>query len=143
MQYFSIHSQHQTSSNHLAHHLPIGSYISKAILHTTEQTSNKVTATHQIINHPSIITVLPSSKVTKPLHSTRPASYIMPATPKSYLPTFAAFLAFGLTYTTIVASKEGATIDGARTRWQGQHASARRVLSGGMSEMELSEMSEK
>jgi hypothetical protein len=56
----------------------------------------------------------------------------MPAVPKSYLPAFAAFLAIGVTYTTVVASKEGATIDGARTRWQHQHASARRALSGGV-----------
>lgn len=64
----------------------------------------------------------------------------MPATPKSYLPAFAAFLAFGISYTTIVATKEGATIDGARTRWQGQHASARRVLSGGMSMENMEKM---
>jgi hypothetical protein len=64
----------------------------------------------------------------------------MPATPKSYLPAFTAFLAVGLTYTTIVASKEGAAIDGARSRWQGQHASARRVLSGGMSMEEFENM---
>jgi hypothetical protein len=64
----------------------------------------------------------------------------MPATPKSYLPAFAAFLALGITYTTVVASKEGATIDGARTRWQGQHASARRVLSGGIDEIEMEKM---
>ena len=56
----------------------------------------------------------------------------MPATPKSYLPAFAAFLAVGITYTIIAASNEGAAMDGARTRWQNQHASARRVLSGGM-----------
>jgi hypothetical protein len=67
----------------------------------------------------------------------------MPVVPKSYLPAFAAFLAFGATYTTIVASKEGATIDGARTRWQNQHASARRVLSGGMTMEELEKMSAK
>ncbi|EMD66111.1 hypothetical protein GGP41_006426 [Bipolaris sorokiniana] len=56
----------------------------------------------------------------------------MPAAAKSYLPAFAAFMAFGLTYTTIVASKEGAAVDGARTRWQQQHARARNALSGGM-----------
>jgi hypothetical protein len=61
----------------------------------------------------------------------------MPAVPKSYLPSFAAFLAIGITYTTIVASKEGATIDGARTRWQHQHASARRALSGGVTMEDL------
>jgi hypothetical protein len=55
----------------------------------------------------------------------------MPAVPKSYLPTFAAFLVGGITLTAMGASKEGATIDGARTRWQHQHASAQRVLSGG------------
>lgn len=64
----------------------------------------------------------------------------MPVAPKSYLPAFAAFLAFGLSYTTIVATKEGAAVDGARTRWQGQHASARRVLSGGMSMEEVEKM---
>jgi hypothetical protein len=77
----------------------------------------------------------------------------MPAVAKSYLPSFAAFLgklphplilspshptntpplAFGITYTTVVAAKEGAAIDGARTRWQDQHARARNALSGGMS----------
>jgi hypothetical protein len=67
----------------------------------------------------------------------------MPATPKSYLPAFAAFMAFGISYTTIVASKEGAAVDGARTRWQGQHASARRVLSGGMTMEELEVMTGK
>ncbi|KAF2124845.1 hypothetical protein P153DRAFT_252979, partial [Dothidotthia symphoricarpi CBS 119687] len=56
----------------------------------------------------------------------------MPAPPKSYLPSFAAFMAAGFTYTYIVASQEGAAVDGARTRWQQQHASARNVLSGGM-----------
>lgn len=67
----------------------------------------------------------------------------MPATPKSYLPAFAAFLAFGLTYTTVVANREGAMIDGARSRWQGQHASARRVLSGGVSLEEMEAMGTK
>lgn len=61
----------------------------------------------------------------------------MPIAPKSYLPTFAAFMAFGITYTTVVASKEGAAMDGARTRWQNQHASARRALSGGMTLEEM------
>ncbi|KAH7080924.1 hypothetical protein FB567DRAFT_532095 [Paraphoma chrysanthemicola] len=56
----------------------------------------------------------------------------MPAVPKSYLPTFAAFLVGAITYTTVVATKEGAAIDNARSRWQDQHASARRVLSHGM-----------
>ncbi|KAI4944378.1 hypothetical protein J4E86_009436 [Alternaria arbusti] len=56
----------------------------------------------------------------------------MPAVPRSYLPSLAAFLAFGITYTTIVAAKEGAAVDGARTRWQDQHARARNALSGGM-----------
>ena len=64
----------------------------------------------------------------------------MPVAPKSYLPAFAAFLAFGLSYTTIVAAKEGAAVDGARTRWQGQHASARRVLSGGVSMEDMEKM---
>jgi hypothetical protein len=64
----------------------------------------------------------------------------MPVTPKSYLPAFAAFMALGVTYTAMVASKEGAAIDGARTRWQGQHASARRVLSGGMTMEQLAAM---
>jgi hypothetical protein len=78
----------------------------------------------------------------------------MPVAAKSYLPSFAAFLgkmsipplhlhlniqlttplaAFGITYTTIVATKEGAAVDGARTRWQDQHARARNALSGGVS----------
>ncbi|OAL56267.1 hypothetical protein IQ07DRAFT_637734 [Pyrenochaeta sp. DS3sAY3a] len=56
----------------------------------------------------------------------------MPVAPKSYLPAFAGFLVFGLTYTTYVASKEGAAVDGARTRWQNQHARARTAMSGGM-----------
>lgn len=56
----------------------------------------------------------------------------MPIAAKSYLPTFLSFLAFGLTYTTIVAAKEGAAVDGARTRWQDQHARARHALSGGV-----------
>lgn len=76
----------------------------------------------------------------------------MPVVPKSYLPAFAGFLGmspypyhplnlhrtnrvytvFGLTYTTYVASKEGAAVDGARTRWQNQHARARTAMSGGM-----------
>jgi hypothetical protein len=55
----------------------------------------------------------------------------MPAVPKSYLPTFAAFLIGGITLTAFGAAREGANIDGARTRWQNQHASAQRVLSGG------------
>lgn len=64
----------------------------------------------------------------------------MPVAPRSYLPAFAAFLAFGISYTTIVASKEGAAMDGARARWQNQHASARRVLSGGMTMESLAGM---
>jgi hypothetical protein len=64
----------------------------------------------------------------------------MPVAAKSYLPTFAAFMVFAVTYTTVVANKEGAAIDGARARWQGQHASARRVLSGGMTMEELAVM---
>jgi hypothetical protein len=56
----------------------------------------------------------------------------MPAVPKSYLPTFAAFLIGGITLTAFGAAREGANIDGARTRWQNQHASAQRVLSGGV-----------
>ncbi|KAF1844299.1 uncharacterized protein K460DRAFT_419227 [Cucurbitaria berberidis CBS 394.84] len=55
----------------------------------------------------------------------------MPVAAKSYLPTFIGFMAFAVTYTTVVASKEGATIDGARTRWQNQHARAQLALSGG------------
>jgi hypothetical protein len=55
----------------------------------------------------------------------------MPAAAKSFLPAFAGFLAFAGTYTVVVAAKEGAAMDGARTRWQNQHASARNVLSGG------------
>ncbi|KAF1837393.1 hypothetical protein BDW02DRAFT_480311, partial [Decorospora gaudefroyi] len=56
----------------------------------------------------------------------------MPAVSKSYLPAFAAFMALGVTYTAVVASKEGAAVDGARTRWQDQHARARNALSGGV-----------
>jgi hypothetical protein len=67
----------------------------------------------------------------------------MPVAPKSYLPTFAAFMAFAVTYTTIVASQEGAAMDGARTRWQNQHASARRVLSGGMTLEEMAGLEKK
>ncbi|KAJ4373281.1 hypothetical protein N0V83_003575 [Neocucurbitaria cava] len=55
----------------------------------------------------------------------------MPVAAKSYLPAFLGFMAFGLTYTTVVAAKEGAAVDGARTRWQDQHARARYALSGG------------
>ena len=78
----------------------------------------------------------------------------MPATPKSFLPAFTGFIGtsrknpplpppytpfananpavFAFSYTFIVASKEGAAMDNARTRWQHQHASARNVLSGGV-----------
>ncbi|KAF2827894.1 hypothetical protein CC86DRAFT_289370 [Ophiobolus disseminans] len=67
----------------------------------------------------------------------------MPAVPKSYLPAFAAFMVVGITYTTIVARTEGAAMDGARTRWQNQHASARRVLSGGMTLEDMARMETK
>jgi hypothetical protein len=73
----------------------------------------------------------------------KPQSINMPVAPKSYLPAFTAFLALGITYTIVVASKEGAAVDGARTRWQGQHASARRVLSGGMTMEEMQSMGTK
>lgn len=43
---------------------------------------------------------------------------------------------FAFSYTFIVASKEGAAMDMARTRWQHQHASARNVLSGGVTGLE-------
>ncbi|KAH8728060.1 hypothetical protein GQ44DRAFT_610136 [Phaeosphaeriaceae sp. PMI808] len=67
----------------------------------------------------------------------------MPTIPKSYLPAFAAFLVVGVTYTTIVANKEGSAIDGARSRWQNQHASAKRVLSGGMTSEDTARMETK
>ncbi|KAF2845650.1 hypothetical protein T440DRAFT_472440 [Plenodomus tracheiphilus IPT5] len=60
----------------------------------------------------------------------------MPIAAKSYLPTFAGFMLFAISYTTIVASKEGAAIDGARNRWNQQHARARYALSGGMTTVE-------
>lgn len=79
----------------------------------------------------------------------------MPATPKSFLPAFTGFVGtspllpplpipltnatppvFAFSYTFIVASKEGAAMDMARTRWQHQHASARNVLSGGVTGVE-------
>ncbi|XPS98576.1 hypothetical protein M3J09_007777 [Ascochyta lentis] len=55
----------------------------------------------------------------------------MPAPPKSFLPAFTSFIVVASSYTFIVATKEGAAMDNARTRWQHQHASARNVLSGG------------
>ncbi|KAH7363670.1 hypothetical protein BKA66DRAFT_499037 [Pyrenochaeta sp. MPI-SDFR-AT-0127] len=61
----------------------------------------------------------------------------MPVAAKSYLPTFVGFMVCAVTYTTIVASKEGAAVDGARTRWQDQHARARNALSGGATLAEL------
>lgn len=61
----------------------------------------------------------------------------MPVAAKSYLPTFVGFMVFAVTYTTVVASKEGAAVDGARTRWQEQHARARHALSGGVTLAEL------
>jgi hypothetical protein len=51
-------------------------------------------------------------------------------------PTNANPLVFAFSYTFIVASKEGAAMDMARTRWQHQHASARNVLSGGVTGVE-------
>ncbi|KAF1927210.1 uncharacterized protein M421DRAFT_65716 [Didymella exigua CBS 183.55] len=63
----------------------------------------------------------------------------MPATPKSFLPAFTGFIVFAFSYTFVVASREGATIDMARTRWQNQHASARNVLSGGVTALEALE----
>jgi hypothetical protein len=69
--------------------------------------------------------------------SNPPTQPNMPATPKSFFPAFAAFLLFGITYTTIVASNEGAAMDGARARWQRQH---RRMWSGGVDmEMDMQE----
>jgi hypothetical protein len=46
---------------------------------------------------------------------------------------------FAFSYTFVVASKEGAAMDMARTRWQNQHASARNVLSGGVTALEALE----
>ncbi|KAJ4991851.1 hypothetical protein SVAN01_02701 [Stagonosporopsis vannaccii] len=63
----------------------------------------------------------------------------MPAAPRSFLPAFTGFIVFAFSYTYIVASKEGAAMDMARTRWQNQHASARNVLSGGVSMVEALE----
>ncbi|KAH6644698.1 hypothetical protein C7974DRAFT_408359 [Boeremia exigua] len=63
----------------------------------------------------------------------------MPATPKSFLPAFAGFMVCAFSYTYVVASKEGAAMDMARTRWQHQHASARNVLSGGVTALEALE----
>ncbi|KAF2997945.1 hypothetical protein E8E13_005668 [Curvularia kusanoi] len=63
----------------------------------------------------------------------------MPVAPKSFLPAFTGFVVFAFSYTFIVASKEGAAMDMARTRWQNQHASARNVLSGGVTAMEALE----
>ncbi|KAJ4376765.1 hypothetical protein N0V86_006882 [Didymella sp. IMI 355093] len=63
----------------------------------------------------------------------------MPAAPKSFLPAFTGFIVFAFSYTFVVASKEGAAMDSARTRWQHQHASARNVLSGGVTAQELLE----
>jgi hypothetical protein len=75
----------------------------------------------------------------------------MPVPAKSYLPAFAGFLGtfsrhlnyqrfvtltsipvFAISYTTVVATKEGAAVDGARTRWQDQHTRARHAMSGGV-----------
>ncbi|KAF2624843.1 hypothetical protein BU25DRAFT_460688 [Macroventuria anomochaeta] len=63
----------------------------------------------------------------------------MPAAPKSFLPAFAGFIVFAFSYTFIQASKEGAAMDNARTRWQNQHASARNVLSGGVTMLDAVE----
>ena len=80
----------------------------------------------------------------------------MPAATKSFLPAFTGFIGtysthsptqplpnisavFAFSYTFVVASKEGAAMDMARTRWQNQHASARNVLSGGVTALELLE----
>jgi hypothetical protein len=64
--------------------------------------------------------------------------YLYPAPPpprqsslETLTPRANSFPAFAGTYTVVVAAKEGAAMDGARTRWQNQHASARNVLSGG------------
>ncbi|KAF9695438.1 hypothetical protein EKO04_006527 [Ascochyta lentis] len=67
----------------------------------------------------------------------------MPAPPKSFLPAFTSFIArtavVASSYTFIVATKEGAAMDNARTRWQHQHASARNVLSGGVTMLDAGE----
>jgi hypothetical protein len=71
----------------------------------------------------------------------------MPAITKSYLPALAGFIgepsplrsllalsnlaiAFSFTYTTVVARKEGAAVDGARTRWQQQKARGDHAMYG-------------
>ncbi|KAF2749904.1 hypothetical protein M011DRAFT_484580 [Sporormia fimetaria CBS 119925] len=46
----------------------------------------------------------------------------MPATPKSFLPALATFLALSFTYTAVVARNEGNAIDNAKRRWQQQKA---------------------
>jgi hypothetical protein len=77
-----------------------------------------------------------SSKILPPNLRRFPRYVSSPFFPQSLLTRFPVA---GITYTTVVATKEGAAVDGARTRWQHQHASARHVLSGGMSLQDLSE----
>jgi hypothetical protein len=64
--------------------------------------------------------------------------YLYPVPPPPHQSTIETLIpanfvsAFAGTYTVVVAAKEGAAMDGARRRWQNQHASARNVLSGGV-----------
>ncbi|KAF2642214.1 hypothetical protein P280DRAFT_296913 [Massarina eburnea CBS 473.64] len=56
----------------------------------------------------------------------------MPATPKSFWPVLAGFIAVSFTYTAVSARNEGNTIDAARTRWQQQMKRGNQALSHGM-----------
>ncbi|KAF2715749.1 hypothetical protein K504DRAFT_497610 [Pleomassaria siparia CBS 279.74] len=53
----------------------------------------------------------------------------MPVPAKSMLPPLGAFLAFSLTYTAIVAQKEGQHVDNARTRFQQQRERGNQAMS--------------
>jgi hypothetical protein len=143
-----------SASSHTSLQLNDSLYCYSTLSHTHIQ--------RQDILHPNISkvyqscrtpTTIPNPDPTIQQSATHHQATKMPAVAKSYLPSFAAFLgklphplilspshptntptlAFGITYTTVVAAKEGAAIDGARTRWQDQHARARNALSGGMS----------
>ncbi|EAT90636.1 hypothetical protein SNOG_02424 [Parastagonospora nodorum SN15] len=107
------------------------------------QLQSNVSASHTMPANPVAVRADPNCWITQHRNSGEECRRRAPwdgDTQNPNFPAFAAFMAIGVTYTTYVASKEGATIDGARTRWQGQHASARRVLSGGMSMEEFAKM---
>ncbi|KAF2794418.1 hypothetical protein K505DRAFT_219545, partial [Melanomma pulvis-pyrius CBS 109.77] len=53
----------------------------------------------------------------------------MPVPAKSMLPALTTFLVLSLTYTTIVARKEGQNIDSARTRFQQQRLRGNQAMS--------------